>query len=311
MDLLHLRNFLTIIEQRSISNAASLIRIAQPALSRQVQALEKQVGCPLLVRHRWGVSPTPAGELMAEQAREILARVQSLQDSIGAMSRTPSGTLSIGVTASIAALILPPFALAARQAMPQVRLRLTEAYSGTLQQRLLARELDLAVLHVREASSSLELEPLLTEPVVVVGAAGVFKPGETVTLRQVLRHEAIVTAASGRLRLLYEEVMASARLAPTHFMEVDSFPALLELLAAGAGVSLLPFSTIQSGVEANRLSWAELAPKPQTRRLVLARLQERIKTPAWREAARLIRDIVEARQEQHRWTIASRPPEEP
>ena len=72
MDLQNLQNFLIILDQKSISNAASIIRIAQPALSRQLRALERSVGAPLLIRQRWGVSPTPAGEVLAEQPRERL-----------------------------------------------------------------------------------------------------------------------------------------------------------------------------------------------------------------------------------------------
>jgi LysR family nitrogen assimilation transcriptional regulator len=308
MDLQHLQNFLTILDQRSISNAASLIRIAQPALSRQLRALEKQVGGPLLVRHGWGVSPTPAGEVLATHARDILNRVQAARDAVSAISSSPSGKLSVGVTGSVASVILPPLALEARRAMPGVKLALAEGSSANLHQRMLAGELDLAVIRAEGPLPALAAQLLLTEPVVVVGAAGMFRSGEAASIVQLLRHEALVTAPSGGLRLLYEKTIATAGANPPAFLEVDSFPALIELLAAGAGVSLLPYSTIHAGVQAGRLSWAPLAPKPLTRRLIVARPQDRIKTPAWRTADHLLRQIAAALAGAYGWSVQPEPP---
>lgn len=304
MDLQHLQNFLTILDQKSISNAASLIRIAQPALSRQLRALEDEVGAPLLIRHRWGVSPTPAGEVLAEHARDILRRVRTARDAISTLTSSPSGTLAVGVTASMAGLILPPLAMEAQALMPAVSLKLAEGYTQVLHQRLLAGELDVAVIHARERLPSLDTRPLMTEPIVFAGPAGLFRPGEAVTMKQVLQHQSLVTAPSGRLRLLYEQAAATAGAAPTRFMEVDSLPALLELLAAGAGVAMLAYSTIHAGVEAGRLSWAHLAPRPLTRKIVIARPHDRLETPAWLTMADLIWRIVEARAETYRWTLA-------
>ena len=72
MDLQHLENFLVIVEQGSVSHAARIIRITQPALTRQLQALEAQFGAPLLARNRRGVVLTPAGEALVVEARRIL-----------------------------------------------------------------------------------------------------------------------------------------------------------------------------------------------------------------------------------------------
>jgi LysR family nitrogen assimilation transcriptional regulator len=192
----------------------------------------------------------------------------------------------------------------AQALMPAVSLKLAEAYTRALHQRLLAGELDLAVMHLRERLPSLDMRPLMTEPIVFAGAAGLFRPGEAVTMRQVLQHQSLVTAPSGRLRLLYERAVATAGAAPTRFMEVDSLPALLELLAAGVGVAMLAYSTIHAGVQAGRLSWAHLAPRPLTRKIVIARPQDRLETPAWLAMADLIRRIVNARAADYHWTVA-------
>jgi LysR family nitrogen assimilation transcriptional regulator len=192
--------------------------------------------------------------------------------------------------------------------MPQVKLKLFEANSVSLQQRLLARELDLAMIHVRGPTPSLDIRPLLSEPLVAVGSAGVFDPSAPVSMKQLLAHDLMVTSSSGRLRLLYEDAVGKASTAPTTFLEVDSFPALIELLAEGAGVTLLPYSTVHAGVQAGRLSWAPVAPKLFTRRLFMARPQDRIETPAWQTMAKLLRGIVEERKDTYRWSVAPAAP---
>ncbi len=313
MEFQHLQNFLIILEQKSISNAASLIRIAQPALSRQLRALENAVGAPLLVRQRWGVSPTPAGEVLAEHAREIFKRMQAAQDAVSTITQAPGGTLSIGMTGSIASVLLPPLAIAAQADMPAVRFTFSEENSNTLQQKLLSRELDFAVIHEKDPAPFLETEHLLLEPVVAVGKVGMFTPGEAVSVEEILRHKSLVAGSSDRLRLVYEEAIASSGAksgamggrAAGRFVEVNSFPALIELMALGAGVSLMPYSAIHAGVEAGRLSWAMLAPQPLTRSLSMARLKDRLKTPAWHQTTQLLRAIVEERKSLFHWLPAT------
>ncbi len=187
--------------------------------------------------------------------------------------------------------------------MPSVKFRLCEQGSDVLHQRLIGREIDLAIVNLRGAPSPTQAEPLLTEPIVLAGPAGMFQPEVPVTLRQAMRHQSIVTAPSGRLRLIYEEAMAEAK-ATGAFLEVDSFPALLALLTLGSGFSLLPYSTIRAQVEAGAISWTHVAPRPLTRRLALARAQGAMKTPAAAHAAELIRAIVRENADSHHWTPA-------
>jgi LysR family nitrogen assimilation transcriptional regulator len=91
MTLQQLANFVRIVELQSFSKTAAVIRIAQPALSRQVRNLEIELASPLLVRHGWGVTPTAAGELLLERARRLLAEAEGARDALLALSAEPSG----------------------------------------------------------------------------------------------------------------------------------------------------------------------------------------------------------------------------
>ena len=126
MDLQVLRNFLVVVEQGSISNAATLSRLSQPALSRQLRSLEEEFGAELFTRKRRGVELTEAGEALALQARRILANVREAQVAIDAVTGKQGGRISLGVPPSLAGLMLPVLILEVRQAMPDVRFAVRE-----------------------------------------------------------------------------------------------------------------------------------------------------------------------------------------
>ncbi|KQX25656.1 hypothetical protein ASD39_12950 [Sphingomonas sp. Root50] len=303
MELRHLRNFVTVVEQKSISKAANIVRLAQPALSRQLQALENDLGAPLLVRHGWGITPTPEGEVLAKSARSLLDQAQAVRDAVGAASGSPSGKLAIGVPSSMAEIVLPELALAAQRALPRVELRLVEGYSATLRQRLLTGELDAAILYADRRHSSLVTRPLLTESLVAFGPAGAFGTEAAISIEDLVARNPIMPASANQLRALFEEAAANIGLTATAAMEVDSVPALLALVAAGAGVSVLPYSSIRHAVEKGRVSYARISPQKLDRQLVLARTQERIETPSWNGIVNLLCEILSAGEQAYRWQV--------
>lgn len=303
MELRQLKNFLAVVDQGSVSSAASVIRLAQPALSRQLQALEFELGASLLVRHPWGVSPTPEGQLLAEHARRMLQEAQSARNAISALSDEPSGKFTVGVVSSLAATILPALALEAGRSMPRVSLQLVESYSATLHQRILANELDFAIVYRERQFPTLKSWPLFSEAIVAVGGPGVFDAGHSATLQELVTMPLILPTATNRLRILFEEAAAEAGVPRSDGLEVDSVAALKELLAAGAGVSILPYSTVHAGVSAGRFSFAPIGPRPLVRDMVLVRPSERLETPAWKTMADLLRRVLLDHAERYDWVL--------
>jgi LysR family transcriptional regulator, nitrogen assimilation regulatory protein len=303
MELRHLRNFVTVVEQKSISKAANIVRLAQSALSRQVQALENDLGTTLLVRHGRGITPTPEGEVLAKSARSLLDQAQAVRDAVGAASGSPSGTLALGVPSSMAEILLPELALAAQRDLPRVQLRLVEGYSATLRQKLLTGELDVAILYADRRHSSLVTRPLLSESLVAIGPPGCFGREAVISIQDLVSRMPIMPASANQLRSLFEEAAAEQGLASETAMEVDSVPALLALVAAGAGVSVLPYSTICRALAAGRLSYARIGPDRLDRHLVLARAQERIETPSWNGIVSLLYEILTAGEQTYHWNV--------
>jgi LysR family nitrogen assimilation transcriptional regulator len=293
MELRHLRNFLVVVEQGSISKAADVIGLAQPALSRQLQALEADLGAALLYRHGWGITPTPAGEILLSHSKNLLNQARTVRDAVNAVSGLPAGKLAIGVPSSIAAVLLPALVFAARETLPHVELRLIEGYSANLRQRLLASELDFAILYAEKPQAGFVSRPLLREPLVAIGPAGMFSLDQSISM----------PGYANQLRSLFENAAAEAGLVGSYSMEVDSVPALIELVSAGAGVSILPYSAIYRHVAEGRLSYAHVAPEKLERHLALARPAERIETPSWNAVMELLYKIIASHQDICGWTM--------
>ena len=310
MELRQLRNFLAIIEQKSISRAASVVRIAQPALSRQLQALEAELGVELLVRHGWGVTPTPEGETLARHARSLLGQAQMVKDAVMAASDTPAGDLAIGVPSSMAAILLPDLAQSTRARLPRVHLSLVEGYSGNLHRRLLTGELDCAILYFEPQRSALVTRPLLTEELVAIAAPGVFSDQATCTIAEFAARSPIMPASANRLRSLLADAARDADVVIDAALDVDSVPALLALVAAGAGVSILPYSTVLAAVEEGRISCARMGSVRLERRLMLARPAERILTPALSALIEILDEVLIGKEPIYGWLVAKSGSEE-
>ena len=147
MDLRHLRYFVAVAEEKSVSRAAHRLRVAQPALSRQIQALERELGLELLARQAAGVELTPVGESIASSARVILAQAESIVRRAADAAHGLTGRLVIGVGRSAWWLeMIQPAEAAIRERLPDVELEVREVEPGPVQwDQLTAGALDLAI----------------------------------------------------------------------------------------------------------------------------------------------------------------------
>ena len=294
-----------VVEQGSISNAAALIGISQPALTRQIQALQKEFDAPLFARMRHGVELTMIGETLAFEARRILATVRDARDAVDAASGKRGGRISIGTSTSLASVFLPDLVMSAAREMPDVRLSVSEGYTENLCERLLDGRLEMAIADYRTPLPKVAARPLFREPIVVVGAAGQFAAGATITMRDFLHQESVLAASTGRLRLMFEKLAAKDGGAKGRFTEVDSHPALVQLITSGGGVSLLPYSSIHHEVRAGRMSVADLSPAPIRRQVALLVAKSRALSPASEAMEKIIDQLVARNAGDMRWDVSA------
>lgn len=299
MDLKPLSNLIHVVELQSFSKAAAFLRIAQPALSRQVKALEEELGVALLERHGWGVTATPEGLILVEHARKLLRGVQEAREAVLALQAEPQGEITLGVPTSVGAAMVPDLVQQFRKACPKVSLRLVEGFSASIHEWLLGGRLDLAILYETRETVAIGAEPLLCEDMVLVGAAGRLG-GAPVALSDVAGLPLVLPGRPHRLRLLVDGCASEARLDIRPAVEVDSLSLLKELARRDEGYTILPYSAVHAEVRSGQLSASPLTPV-MTRVLVVGHRPDRRGTPAMAALATHLRRLVEDQAAVMRW----------
>lgn len=253
MELRHLRYFVAVAEERHFGRAAARLHIAQPPLSQQIKRLEAELGETLLYRTTRSVELAPAGEVLLERARDILAAVDSAVDDARRAARGEYGRLAIGFTGSATYALLPALAAALREALPGVMVDLRgELLTPAQVARLLDGTLDLGLLRPPVRERDLCTEVLLSEPLVaVLPDAHPLAGAESVPL-ELLSGEAFVTYPSHFRSVLHdavEDACAAHGFRPRAAHEVAETATLVSFVAAGLGVSLVPASVANMTVE--------------------------------------------------------------
>jgi DNA-binding transcriptional LysR family regulator len=246
MELRHLRYFVAVAEERHFGRAAARLHIAQPPLSQQIRRFEAELGEPLLYRTTRSVELAPAGEVLLDRAREILAAVDAAIDDARRAARGEYGRLAVGFTGSSTYELLPALAAALRRELPGVVLDLRgELLTPAQVARLVDGTLDLGLLRPPVRERDLSLEVLRSEPLVaVLPESHPLADSEAVALER-LEHEPFVTYPSHFRSVLHdavEDACAAHGFKPLAAHEVAETATLVSFVAAGLGVSLVPAS---------------------------------------------------------------------
>jgi DNA-binding transcriptional LysR family regulator len=167
MELRQMRYFVAVAEELHFGNAARRLRIAQPALSRQVQALEKELMVQLLLRNRRRVQITPAGQVFLDRARLILARVEDAVLAVQRASGGVSGSLNLGFVGSATYDVLPAVLRAFRQSAPGVDLTLSEMTVHAQLEALIEKRIDVGLLRLPAKTEGLVFRTVSREPLYV------------------------------------------------------------------------------------------------------------------------------------------------
>ncbi|MGY1638854.1 LysR substrate-binding domain-containing protein [Geodermatophilus sp. SYSU D00742] len=246
MELRHLRYFVSVAEELHFRRAAQKLHIVQPALSKQISALEHELGVQLLDRDRRGVSLTEAGRVFLAEAVEVLARADGAVDRARAVVRGEVGRLAIGFIQPALADLLPRSLRVFRRHHPGVVLSLSEATSRTALEGVTDRSLQLAFVRLPVAPRpELRTEVVSEEPVLLVVPRGHRLAGRSsVRLEEIAGEEVILVGRSVEpgLHDYYVTACNRAGFSPRVAHEVSSTSIALGLVAGGLGVAFAPAS---------------------------------------------------------------------
>ncbi len=245
VDLKQLRHLVAIIDAGSLSRAAALVHVAQPALSLQVAALEAELGTRLLDRSSAGVVPTPAGSRLYRHAQTILRQVEAARAEV-ASAEVISGRVSVGLPTSAAALFAVPLLALVREMLPAVRLTIFESMSGYLEELLATNRLDLALFYRDHPIKGIEVQPLLVESLYLVSACDGHHE-HSVPMEAVRHRPLVLPSAKHSLRDLIEQSFNRLGITLDVVADLDSLPTLRAAAERGIADTILPLSSMGAG----------------------------------------------------------------
>jgi LysR family nitrogen assimilation transcriptional regulator len=240
MNLKRLKYFVKVLDVGSLTQAADLLYVAQPALSQQIATLEGEVRRQLLVRTKRGVTPTEAGQALYRHAQAILRQCDQALIEMATVSQGVSGHVSIGLAPGTAATTLAlPLLRQVRALHPGVVLYLNENYGTTLSELIMNGRMDLAVLYGNRPVHGLTFLPLVDEELFLVGPSDTSEPVRLGELRDV---ELFLPRPYNIVRKLVDENFARAGMTPRVAAEIESAVTLKAVIADGLGATILPAS---------------------------------------------------------------------
>lgn len=223
----------------AFGKAAKRTAVSQPALSKQIKEVEEGLGVILFERTSRGAVPTPEGQSLIERARRILAEVHEFTDEAAALRDPFAGVLRVGAIPTLAPYVLPGFMTAVRRELPRLELRLLEEQTEVLGARLLAGELDLAIVALPYPCPGVTVHGLYEEPFFFVAPPDhPLAEGPPVLTAQVADAEPLLLRQGHCLR---GHVLAACNLSESSSaFEASSLGTLLLMVAQGMGPTLVP-----------------------------------------------------------------------
>jgi LysR family transcriptional regulator, nitrogen assimilation regulatory protein len=295
MELRQLRYFVAIVDHGSLSRAALVLHVAQPALTQQLRQLEEELDAQLLHRSAHGVVSTDAGKVFYEHAQAILKQVADARAAVVQSLDRPSGSVTLGLPHSISGALALPLLTAVRERYPEITLQLTEEISGSLTEQLKSGRLNLAVLFDDAPTVQFTATPLVEEDLVFICKAGSsFSPARAgLSLGQALASTLILPARQHGVRPLVEQVAQGAGLVLRNVLEINSIAILRSAILADLGATLLPRAPFQDDLARGAMSAWPVQDPAVTRRVILCSSRNIPLTNAAAAIGRLVREVTE------------------
>jgi len=257
MNLRRLKYFVKIVDIGSLTQAAEVLHIAQPALSQQVATLENELDQQLLIRTKRGVTPTEAGKILYAHARTILRQCEQAQTAVINAGQALNGQVSIGLAPGTAASSLTmPLLQTVREQYPDVLVYLHENSGTSLNEKVMNGQLDMAVVYDRAPTAGINSIPLMKEELNLVGATAC--PGATVDLADVAQMHLFLPRDYSAVRKRVDEAFSLRRLSAKIIGEIESISTLTAAVSSGMGVTVLPESAARALVSSTHAWMARI-----------------------------------------------------
>lgn len=240
MDLRQLDCFICVAELGSFTQAALVLGVGQPALSRQVRRLEVELRQTLFYRNGRGVSLTEAGKRLLEHGRTIQMQFEHARHDVDDARDCPLGRVTIGLPYAAARSLSVPFIKEFRKRYPKANLCVTEGLTIHLYEWLQAGRIDIALLHDPVPSPSLDIRPLREDKLMLLAYKERQVPAEgaPITLRKLAELPLIIPRRPHPLRMMVETQLANMELKPNIALEIDAVATIVKLVSQNEGYAI-------------------------------------------------------------------------
>lgn len=290
MDSRRLRYFVQIVDSGSITRAAAVTGVAQPALSQQLAVLENELKVKLLERSVSGVTPTRAGSILYARAQTILRQFDELRDAVHREVQPLSGAVSLGMSPTM----VPRFALPLIEKVctqhPEMHLQIREEGSAMLNDLLIKGRIELSISPTRPDGDAIVGEEILCEQLILMYPAS-WEIADDASLADLAALPWVVPRQPNSIRTIVDAVFAASSLTPRVVVELDSLQNVMETVRRGMGVGAMVAGVIEEDLAAGRLKARKFGDAPPMRPMFLSHRRSPALTPAASFVYEILREI--------------------
>lgn len=296
MDTRRLAYYVTIVDCGTITRAAEILHIAQPALSQHVSALENEFGQQLLIRSRKGVVPTAAGRSLYRYAQGILRLEESARDEINSEASSPAGAVTIGLAAySLASTLVVPILQTIRSRYPRIVTRVVESLTVIHSQALKMGQVDAAIIYDPGLVRGVRFERFAVDELCLVAPLWLELPGATdeeVPLHSLGSLEFMLPNRTHTMRKLLEQNFNQAGIELDVVIEMDHSRPLNDAIQLGLGVTVLPRAVAEATFPRDQFSIRRIVEPTMTLTLALATPDHHPLSAAAEAVVEVLREVV-------------------
>lgn len=283
MNLHLLRTFAAVVTHGGFGRAAEAIHVSQPAVSKAVRELESQLDMSLMEHGGRQVRLTEAGARLYEYAREIVALEKVALSDLAAIKALRSGTITVGASMTIATFLLPPILSKFLRENPDIDIRVVSGNTDVVAKRLYGYELDLALVGTPVEDERIDRAYWYDHELVIIAPAreAVFEEHE-VTPNLLDAQRWVVREEGSGTRDYTTKLLADLGICPRRLMEVESVEGVVQCVAAGLGLAIVPLEAAEDLIKVGKLRQLYLRNVRFKWPLYAMRLRSRPVSPAVR-----------------------------
>lgn len=295
MELRQLRYFVAIVDHGSLSRAARVLHIVQPALTQQIQLLEDELGALLLHRSAQGMQATDAGKVFYEHAQAILKQVGDAKSAVRQSADKPTGTVALGIPQSASGALALPLLTAVRATYPDIVFQLTEELTGNLTEQLRSGRLNFAILFDDGQLSGFNTKLMAEEQMKYITRTDsqFAAKRKSISLEKALQATLILPSVQHGVRPRIEAKVREAGMAIDKVIDITSIAILKSALMADMGATILPVSPFLAEIQRGEMRACTISDIALSRTVVLCSSKNIPLTNAAMAIEKLVLDVTQ------------------